>query len=74
MGERRRVIREQGIVLSVEEREAAIWAAAEEAARKVGGSIPSNARSDLLHEVAQLVEAPTPLLGSFDPSFLSLPK
>ncbi|CAI5491294.1 unnamed protein product [Closterium sp. Naga37s-1] len=56
-----------------QERKDAIWAASNELAASVGGSIPEDARGDLLAEVANLVESPVPLLGSFDRSFLDLP-
>ncbi|CAI5929187.1 unnamed protein product [Closterium sp. NIES-64] len=61
------------ITLSIQERKDAIWAASNELAASVGGSIPEDARGDLLAEVANLVESPVPLLGSFDRSFLDLP-
>ncbi|GJP65606.1 hypothetical protein CLOP_g22478 [Closterium sp. NIES-67] len=62
-----------GITLSIEERKEAIWVASSELAASVGGRIPDDARGALLAEVANLVESPVPLLGSFDPSFLDLP-
>ncbi|CAI5515942.1 unnamed protein product [Closterium sp. Naga37s-1] len=60
-------------LLICQERKDAIWAASSELAASVGGSIPEDARGDLLAEVANLVESPVPLLGSFDRSFLDLP-
>ncbi len=41
-------------------------------AREVDGAIPDD--PELLAEVANLVESPTALRGSFDPSFLELPR
>lgn len=38
------------------------------------GVVPDGTRHDLLEEVANLVEAPTVVLGSFDPAFLALPR
>lgn len=38
------------------------------------GSIPEATTNDLLEEVADLVESPTVILGSFDPEFLGLPQ
>jgi glycyl-tRNA synthetase len=36
--------------------------------------IPESSRGDLLDEVANLVESPTVVRGSFDPAFLKLPE
>lgn len=44
------------------------------AAEGVGGVVPDGSRGDLLEEVANLVESPTVVLGSFDPAFLALPR
>src|SRR5439155_21914858 len=41
-------------------------------AAEVGGAVPDDPA--LLAEVANLVEAPTPLRGAFDPRFLALPR
>ncbi len=38
------------------------------------GVVPDGARGELLDEVANLVESPTVVLGTFDPGFLSLPR
>lgn len=59
------------IVLHTEARRKAIAAGARELARSVGGVIPDD--SALLDEVTNLVERPTPLLGSFEERFLALP-
>ena len=59
------------IVLHTEARRKAIAAAARELARSVGGEIPDDPA--LLDEVTNLVELPTPLLGSFEERFLALP-
>ncbi len=67
-----RVLDEQGIVLDAGERRQRIARQAQELARGVGGHVPED--PDLLAEVANLVEAPTVLLGSFDPEFLNLPR
>jgi glycyl-tRNA synthetase len=66
------VIRSNGIVLEVEERKALIATQVKSLAASVKGEaiIPA----ELLAEVANLVEKPTPLLGSFEKEFLSLPK
>lgn len=36
--------------------------------------VPASTKDDLLAEVANLVEAPTPVRGSFEPRFLQLPR
>ncbi len=65
-------IRENGILLDVEERKAIISDGVKEMAHSVKGEaiIPS----ELLDEVANLVEKPTPILGGFDQEFLALPR
>ncbi len=66
------VIREAGIVLDKEERKRMIV----EQVKKTAGSVKGEAiiADDLLDEVANLVEKPTAVLGSFDSEFLSLPR
>ena len=59
------------IVLDESARRKAIAAGAAELARSVGGHIPDDPA--LLDEVTNLVERPTPLLGSFEERFLALP-
>jgi glycyl-tRNA synthetase len=62
----------QGIILEKSQRLIAIQAQIEALIAKVDGcNIPDEA---LLSEVANLVEAPTSLLGSFDPAHLHLPR
>ena len=61
-----------GIVLDPEARRAAIQAQVERLAAQVGGSVPPD--EALLAEVANLVEQPTVLLGSFDAEYLKLPR
>ena len=70
----RPTLEQAGILLPVEERSEQIWQQACECAQQAGGSIPDSCRADLLAEVVNLVEAPKPLLGSFDSAFLSLPR
>ena len=67
-----RLIKENGIVLEVEERKTRIAEGVRRLAASVGGEaiLPD----ELLAEVANLVEMPMPLLGSFDKEFLSLPE
>jgi glycyl-tRNA synthetase len=66
------VIREAGIVLDKEERKKLIVEQVKKAATTAGGE--AIIADDLLDEVANLVEKPTAVLGSFDAEFLSLPQ
>lgn len=59
------------IVLSVDARRESIAAGVAELARSVDGTVPDDVA--LLDEVANLVERPTPLMGSFEERFLALP-
>lgn len=61
-------------MLPIEDRQQLIWEAVEATAGLVGAHLPKSAAQDLLNEVTNLVEAPTVVLGDFDPAFLSLPK
>lgn len=60
------------IQLDASLRSAAIWQGVQELVAGVGGHCPSS--ESLLAEVTNLVEAPTVLLGAFDPQFLQLPR
>jgi glycyl-tRNA synthetase len=62
----------QGILLKQDERKASIEKQIEALAAEVGGTIFPD--PDLLTEVTHLVEAPTALLGDFDPHHLELPR
>ena len=66
------VIKKNGILLEVEERKALIAEGVKKLAASLGGEaiLPD----ELLAEVANLVEKPMPLLGSFKPEFLALPE
>ncbi|HIC94488.1 MAG TPA: glycine--tRNA ligase subunit beta, partial [Anaerolineae bacterium] len=66
------LMEENGIVVDVEKRREMIRRQAERLAAEVGGRIPDDPA--LLEEVANLVEHPTALRGSFDPEYLKLPK
>ena len=68
------LIRSHGIALSVEGRKESIWAGVMAKAEEVEGVIPDSTKGDLLEEVANLVEAPTIVLGTFSSSFLQLPE
>jgi glycyl-tRNA synthetase len=61
----------QGVILDPVERQEHILGQVAALASAVHGSIPEDPA--LLAEVANLVEAPVPLRGSFDPSHLELP-
>ncbi|MCI0521978.1 MAG: glycine--tRNA ligase subunit beta, partial [Chloroflexi bacterium] len=62
----------QGILLDVDARRSRIAAQVQALAEQAGGAALIEA--DLLAEVANLVEAPTALRGSFDPAHLALPR
>jgi len=64
-------LRAARVMLDPEERRATIRAAAEKLAEQAG--LRLKADEGLLEEVAGLVEWPVPLMGSFDPAFMSLP-
>jgi len=67
-----RILKENDILLEVEERKALIAEGVKKLAASLGGEaiLPD----DLLAEVANLVEKPMPLLGSFKEEFLALPE
>ncbi len=66
------IIKQNGIILEVEERKKLIAEGVRSLAASVGGEalLPD----DLLAEVANLVEMPRPILGSFEKEFLALPE
>jgi glycyl-tRNA synthetase len=64
-------VQASGILLSREERRTVIWAHAQKLAAEVGGTIPRD--EGLLDEVANLIEQPTVLRGTFERRFLDLP-
>ncbi|MFC5403013.1 glycine--tRNA ligase subunit beta [Cohnella soli] len=65
-------LRGQHVIADVAEREQAIVAGIEQMAGERGWHIA--VKDDLLEEVLFLVETPTVLSGSFDPSFLNIPQ
>lgn len=67
-----RVLAKNGVVLDTAERERVIRTGLETAAREAGGRAVED--SELLQEVACLVERPAVVRGSFDPAFLALPR
>ncbi|KAL8138841.1 hypothetical protein V2J09_004842 [Rumex salicifolius] len=66
------LLKSAGISVAIEERKQAILEQSISLASSIEGHII--APSNLLDEVVNLVEAPTPVLGKFDDSFLKLPK
>ncbi len=66
------VMRREGILIDPSERRAVIRAQAEQLAAQVGGRLLQD--ESLLNEVANLVEQPTALRGSFPERFLALPR
>lgn len=66
------VMQDAGILADVEHRKKTITVKSNNLAKSVHGHIVM--KSDLLDEVVNLVEAPLPVLGKFDESFLELPK
>jgi glycyl-tRNA synthetase len=67
-----KVLEKQGILLNQQDRQERILKDITHLANKVGGEVPEDPA--LLTEVTHLVEAPTALLGEFDPAFLDLPR
>ncbi len=65
------IMRNNGIVVSGDKRQQNIYEVASKLAAEKKGYLPKD--SDLLEEVANLVERPTPLRGQFDERFLKLP-
>ena len=66
------MLESQGVVLDIAERRALIRSQSEKLAAEVGGVIPDD--EDLVAEIANLVEAPVPLLGEFEAEYLALPR
>lgn len=65
-------VAEMGIALEREARRQQIVAGVQKAAARTGGTVPPD--PDLLEEVTDLVEAPLPVLGSFEEKYLDLPE
>jgi glycyl-tRNA synthetase len=65
------VMEQAAIILSGDERQAAIAAGVAALARSKGAAVPND--PGLLDEVTNLVERPTPFLASFEERFLALP-
>ncbi len=69
----RTVLNDSGIVLSPQARREIIESEATSLAAKVGGTVDLVAESALVTQVVDLVEQPTPLLGTFAERYLELP-
>ena len=66
-------MQQAGIVLDHAARSRQIWTAVSALADEVHGTMPASASGALLAEVANLVESPTAIRGTFDEDFLELP-
>lgn len=67
-------LEEAGIMLDAARRRAAVEQGIAEAAAAAGGSVDLSAEAELISQISYLVEAPTPVLGTFDPRYLELPE
>jgi glycyl-tRNA synthetase len=65
------IMRNNSIVLRADKRREQILAVSSKLAAEKKGILPNDL--DLLHEVANLVERPTPMRGTFDERYLQLP-
>eukprot|EP00793_Prasinoderma_coloniale_P004730 PRCOL_00000491-RA len=61
-----------GVMPDAGERRATVKAAAQALAEGVGGAVPDD--EGLLDEVTNLIESPSPLLGSYEDEYLALPR
>ncbi|GMH40665.1 hypothetical protein BSKO_08569 [Bryopsis sp. KO-2023] len=61
------------IIVNMEARKAKIWDEVQNIAKEHNGVVPESFGGDLLNEVANLVEAPTVISGTFSEEFLNLP-
>ena len=59
------------VIPDLAKRKNTIWKAVEDQAKKIGAEVLDK---DLLAEVADLLEYPHPIIGTFDEAFLRLPK
>jgi glycyl-tRNA synthetase len=62
-----------GIMLDAGRRRAAVEQGIAEAAASAGGTVDLGAEAELIGQINYLVEAPTPILGTFEPRYLELP-
>ncbi|ASO21030.1 glycine--tRNA ligase [Actinoalloteichus hoggarensis] len=62
-----------GIVVDIDVRRGQIVGAAQRLVSEVGGTVDFDGEAVLLEEIVNLVEQPTPILGSFSEHYLELP-
>ncbi|WP_084643070.1 glycine--tRNA ligase [Actinoalloteichus hymeniacidonis] len=62
-----------GIVVDIDVRRAQIVESAQQLVAEVGGTVDFDGEAVLLEEIVNLVEKPTPILGSFAEHYLELP-
>ncbi|MBF6476472.1 glycine--tRNA ligase [Nocardia abscessus] len=67
------LLRAAGVIIDRSERRIAVVAEAENLAMQAGGYIDTDAETELLDEITDLVESPIGILGRFDPKYLDLP-
>lgn len=68
------ILRDGRITIGIAQRRNDVWEGVTAAAHGVCGVVPDSCRGDLLEEVANLVESPSVVLGSFNSEFLRLPR
>ena len=73
-GDLRGVLAGRGIEVDFARRREVVVAEASRLAGGVGGSVDVEGEAALVDEIANLVEQPHPILGSFDPRYLELPE
>ncbi|WP_267036927.1 glycine--tRNA ligase [Streptomyces sp. NBC_00091] len=66
-------LKEHGILADAAERRCLVVDGAARLAEAVGGRIQTEQYGALIDEITNLVESPTPILGNFDPKYLTLP-
>lgn len=66
-------LKEHGILADAAERRRLVVDGATRLAAGVGGHIQVEQYGALIDEITNLVESPTPILGNFDPKYLTLP-
>ncbi|MER5750823.1 glycine--tRNA ligase [Streptomyces sp. NPDC002088] len=67
------LLERHGVLADAAERRRLVVDGATRLAAEVGGRIDVERHGGLIDEITNLVEAPTPILGSFDPEYLVLP-
>jgi glycyl-tRNA synthetase len=67
------VLADAGIMLDTAARRDAVLTGAQKLAETVGAAVDVEGESDVVDEITNLVEYPTPLLGSFEQRYLELP-